>query len=96
MGDFLDKAKKLGAMAADKTSDVAEIGKYKAKIASQKAEIKDLEKQIGKRVYDQFKERDEDEPMDENLLDLCQSIDSAYDEITILEDKIENVKNDKD
>lgn len=95
MGDFFDKAKKLGEMAVDKTGDIAEIGKYKAKITSQKAEIKDLERQIGKYIYEQFKNRDDDEPMDENVLDFCQSIDSAYDEITILEDKIEKVKSEE-
>lgn len=42
MGDFFEKAKKLGEKAADMTGDAIEIGKYKAKIASRRSDIHDV------------------------------------------------------
>lgn len=98
--EFFEKAKEtaknLGSRAVDEASDLAEIGKYKTKIASQKSVIKDTRLQIGKYVYQKFKDSDEEEEIkDPQLLELCQTIDSAYDEITILEDKIERIKKDK-
>ncbi len=44
MGDLMNKAGKVAKYAADKTGDVVEIGRCKAKITSQKSEITDLQK----------------------------------------------------
>lgn len=92
MGDFLEKAKKLGNLAVDKTADIAEIGKFKAQITSQKAEIKGLEKKLGVSVYEGYKDDLEAVQLTEEMRSICQSIDAAYDAIAVLEEKIEKVK----
>ncbi len=94
MGDFLEKAKKLGNLTVDKTTDIAEIGKYKAQITSQKAEIKSLEKKLGVSVYEGYKDDLEAVALTEEMRSICQSIDAAYDAIAVLEEKIEKVKDE--
>ncbi|MGI6722551.1 MAG: hypothetical protein ACOX4I_08515 [Anaerovoracaceae bacterium] len=92
MSKFLDKAKELGSKAADQAGDLAEIGKYKTKIAGQKSEIKDNEIELGKYIFQQFKDGEMENVLDEQVIDLCNRISSCYDEIEILEEKIEKVK----
>lgn len=65
---------------------------YEKKIAESKEEIQNFKKQIGKYCYTQFKNREDDSEIDPEVLDLCQSIDATYDEITILENKLEKLK----
>ena len=96
---FFEKAKEFGAKAADQAGDLAEIGKLKAKIAKKKGDIKDLYRDLGKYVYETAKETEADEertlPIDK-INDYISAIDGSFDEITILEDKIEKVKNDEE
>ena len=95
MSDFFEKAKKFGSIAVDKTASAAEITKNKAKIASQKSDIKDLERRIGALVYEAHKEAEEGEiQITEEIAGLCQSIDAAQDAIAILQEKIEKAKED--
>lgn len=101
MSDFMDKAKDLASEALDKTGDIVEVGKLKAKIASKKNEIEKLEKQMGLYMYELYKENDGSlEPEDEGrpkkiyaeLRDMCRQIDGTYDEIALLESKIDAYK----
>ncbi len=92
MSEFSSKVKKVGTDVIDKAGEMVELGKYKARISSQRSEIEKLQKQIGKYVYDQFKEGSEETFFDPEIIDTCQAIDATYDEIAILEDKIDKIK----
>ena len=90
MGDFFEKAKKLGGKAADATGDAIEIGKCKAKISSRKSDIHDVEKKIGKYYYDYLRGNIDNEEVEA----YCKEIDKLNIQIKELEDKIEEAKND--
>ena len=101
MADFIDKAMGLAGEALDKTGEMVEIGKLKAKIATKKNDIEKYEKQIGLYMYDLYKDNDgsfelnEDEESSHDLSvirDICRQIDGAYDEIALLESKIDRFK----
>ena len=92
MSDIMDKAMGFATEALDKTGEMVEIGKFKAKIASKKSEIEKMQKNMGTYFYELYKETEEPEEMDPEILDMCRQIDAFYDEITILEDKMEKVK----
>ena len=95
MSDFLNMAKGFAADALDKAGDAAEVGKYKAKIAARKAEIEKIERQMGLYIYLTYSEHEDDEEEgitpDPKLRDMCKQIDAVYDEIALLENKIDNV-----
>ncbi len=96
MSDLTDRVKKFGTDAISKAGDVIDTGKYKAKIAREQAEIEKLEQQIGKHIYEKFKENEEDEvEYDQEVMDTCAAIDATYDEIALLETKIEELKSDE-
>ena len=92
MGDIQDKMKKVGFGMKDKAGEMYEVSKYKARILSQKNEIEKLQMQIGKYVYDLYKDDNESELFDEEIIDSCHAIDATYDEIAILENKIDTLK----
>ncbi|MDD4366300.1 MAG: hypothetical protein PHV38_01330 [Eubacteriales bacterium] len=92
MGDFMNKAGKVAKYAADKTGDVVEIGRCKAKITSRKSEITDLQKKIGAYYYDAYRATGETDPKVEDHL---KAIEEAEKKIEELEESIKNVKNDK-
>ncbi len=54
MGDFFDKAKKLGAKAYDQAEDALEVGRYKAKISSKKGDMEESYKKIGQYLYEKY------------------------------------------
>lgn len=93
MSDFLDKAKIIGAKAYSQAGDALEVGKYKAKIISKKAEIDKVYMEIGRFVYDKY--ADNDDGIDQEIIDKCSMIDSMFDEIIVMEEKIESVKHDE-
>jgi hypothetical protein len=92
MSEITSKVKKVGSEVIDKAGEMVELGKYKARISSQKSEIEKLQRQIGKYVYDLYKEENEGEFFDSEILDTCHAIDATYDEIAILENKIDMIK----
>ena len=101
MTDLIDKAMGLAGEALDKTGDIVEIGKLKAKIASKKNDIEKYENQIGLYMYDLYKDNDGSFELDEYdgpnhdlsvIRDICRQIDGAYDEIALLESKIDRFK----
>lgn len=101
MTDLIDKAMGLAGEALDKTGDIVEIGKLKAKIASKKNDIEKYENQIGLYMYDLYKDNDGSFELDEYdgpnhdlsvIGDICRQIDGAYDEIALLESKIDRFK----
>lgn len=94
MSEISNKVRKVGSGVLDKAGDMMEVGKYKARISSQKAEIEKLQKQIGKYVYDRYRDDDEAEWFDPEILDTCHAIDATYDEIAILENKIDEIRNE--
>ncbi|MGI6736447.1 MAG: hypothetical protein ACOX41_03940 [Anaerovoracaceae bacterium] len=97
MAKVIDKAVEIGEKALDKAGDAAEIGKYKARIAGQKSEIRSAEAKIGHYVYDQYREQDEEQlTVDETLEDYFHTLDACYDEIAILQSKISKIKADED
>ena len=92
MSEITSKVRKVGSEVIDKAGEMVELGKYKARISSQKSEIEKLQRQIGKYVYDLYKEENESEFFDSEILDTCHAIDATYDEIAILENKIDMIK----
>lgn len=96
MGDFMDKAMGFATEALDKTGEMVELGKFKAKIAAKNSEIEKMQKSMGQYFYELYKEQEDPEEMDPEILDMCRQIDATYDEIAILEEKMEKVKQEKE
>lgn len=93
MSDYMDKAKKMGAYAADKVGDAAKIGKYKASIASQKSEINDNKRKIGEYCYSKYVAGEE---LDATIQDFCHIIEDCNDTISKYEVKIAKVRAGED
>ncbi len=91
MGDFFDKAKKMAGMAADKTGDVVEMGKYKAKIASLKSDVNSAEKKIGRYFYEKYQD---DENVDSEVIEYIKEITSKEEEINEMEETIQKIKDE--
>ena len=91
MGDFFDKAKKMAGIAAEKTGDVVEMGKQKAKIMSLKSDIGDAEKKIGRLFYERLRE---DETVDGEIADLIREITEKEAQFDDLEDSIQKIKDE--
>ena len=89
MGDFFEKAKKMAGVAAEKTGDVVEMGKQKAKTMSLKSDIGDAEKKIGRLFYERLRE---DETVDGEIADLIREITEKEAQIEELEDSIQKIK----
>jgi len=89
MGDFFDKAKKMAGMAADKTGDVFEMGKHKAKIVSLKSDINNAEKKIGRYFYEKYRD---DENADPDVMEFIKEITSKEAEIVEMEEEIQKIK----
>jgi len=89
MGDFFDKAKKMAGIAAEKTGDVVEMGKQKAKIMSLKSDIGDAEKKIGRHFYETLRD---DETVEGEIADLMKEITEKEAQIEELEDSIQKIK----
>ncbi len=93
MQDFLSKAgkaaKNTAGKAADKASDLVEVGKLKAKINSAKSRVSALEQKMGHYYFEQY--------MDGMAVDavvgaMCEEIKLQLDDIRLLEMKIQDVK----
>jgi hypothetical protein len=91
MGDFFDKAKKMAGMAADKTGDVVEMGKYKAKIASLKSDVNSAEKKIGRYFYEKYQD---DENADSEIIEYIKEITTKEEEINEMEETIQKIKDE--
>ena len=95
MSDFFNKARekamKVGSFAADKAGSAAEIGKYKAKIAGQKNDISSAEKELGKIV---FRDYEEGNNQSAEMLELCEKIKAARDTISQYEEEIDKIKSE--
>lgn len=89
MGDFFDKAKKMAGIAAEKTGDVVEMGKQKAKIMSLKSDVGDAEKKIGRHFYEKLRD---DETVEGEIADLMKEITDKEAQIAELEDSIQKIK----
>jgi predicted nucleic acid-binding Zn-ribbon protein len=89
MGDFFDKAKKVAGIAAEKTGDVVEMGKQKAKIMSLKSDVGDAEKKIGRLFYEKLRS---DESVEGEIADLIREITDKEAQIEELEDSIQKIK----
>lgn len=89
MGDFFDKAKKMAGIAAEKTGDMVEMGKQKAKIMSLKSDVGDAEKKLGRIYYGQLRDAAETDP---EIAALVQEITDKEAQIEQLEDDIQKIK----
>lgn len=93
MQDFLSKAgkaaKNTAEKAADKASDLVEVGKLKAKISSAKSEIATLEKKVGHYYFEQYMDG---MVVDAVIGELCEEIKQQMDEIRTLEMRIQDMK----
>lgn len=92
MADFLDKVKKVGAYAADKTGDAVEIGVARGKITARKSDIADVERKIGKYFYNKYLE--DGVASDDAVAEHFRKIDSLNREIAELEAQIFTTKNE--
>lgn len=76
-----------GKEAADKAKDLAEIVKLKSKIASSEEVIKKNYLEIGKLYYEEYKDV-QDAPFEKQ----CQAIQAAQNDITDLQNQINEIK----
>jgi hypothetical protein len=93
MSDFLEKAKTLGARAAEGAKDAGEIGKYKVSMQSKKGDINDEMAEIGKYMYSKYQEEGEDS-IDAPVIEHAKKIDELNQAIQELQAKIDAVKED--
>jgi len=91
MGDFFDKAKKMANMAADKTGDVVEMGKHKAKVVSLRSDINNAEKKIGRYFFEKYRD---DEDVDADVAEYITEIVQKEAEIEELEEMIQKIKDE--
>lgn len=82
-------AKDTAEKAADKTSELVEVGKLKSQISAAKIEINTAKKQIGEYYYKQYASESE---LPEAVVELCKTIREQELIIDELEAKIELVK----
>lgn len=89
MREFLSKAgtiaKDTAGLAADKTGEVVEIAKVKAKIHSAKTEIKNNQRQIGEFYFNQYLAGGK---VDKNVHGFCDEIQNQLDLIDELEEQL--------
>ena len=93
MQDLFNKVGKLAKdtaeKAADKTTELVEVGKLKSQISTAKTEINTAKKQIGDYYYGQFTVEAD---LPEQIAELCKKIKEQESLIEELENKIELVK----
>lgn len=96
--EFFDKLTKKATEtykgAAEKTSKLAKETKLKMKISDNKSKIDDLYKEIGKKVYQKHKTKDDNCVKNQIEEELAQ-IDSLSQEIDSLHDQILELSNEK-
>jgi hypothetical protein len=85
---FLDKLSDIGKSVAQKSGEIAESSKLAMNIKKKERDIKTIKFQIGKYVYEQYKNG---QPVDEKITEFCNTIDAAYEEITALEAERESI-----
>ncbi|CDI48088.1 hypothetical protein [Clostridium tetani] len=74
---------------AQKSSEFVEISKLNLNISSEKNNIEELYREIGRVVYSKY---ENGEIIDKDLEDSCQQLGESYNKIMELEDKIDNIK----
>jgi predicted RNA-binding protein with RPS1 domain len=85
---ILDKLSDIGKSVAQKSGEIAESSKLTMSIKKKEKEIKSLKFEIGKYIYQQYKNSQE---YDEKIQQFCADIDAAYEEISNLESERESV-----
>ncbi|MDR3258460.1 MAG: zinc ribbon domain-containing protein [Fusobacteriaceae bacterium] len=85
------KIKELGRGLGEKITDIIEINKLTIKISGKKSEISKLKTKLGEVVYDKFKEGNN---FDEESNEILNTIKSAEEEITELQNRIAALKTD--
>ncbi len=86
---FLDKLKEKSAIALDKAKDAGEIGKLKLQIESAKGDIRDLYKEVGQKLVEDYPEL-----LAEKFPDASAKLAAAREKIENLKAQIEAVKAD--
>lgn len=79
---------KFGKSIAQKVGEFTESSKISANIRRKEKEIRSGKFNIGKLVYEQYKNGS---PFDESIVEICKQIDSAYSDISKLETEKESV-----
>ncbi|WP_442601522.1 zinc ribbon domain-containing protein [Paenibacillus sp. KN14-4R] len=92
---FFGKVKEGAAKAAEKAKETVELTRLSAQISSKKKEIDKLNQSIGETVFQAYLSEDflSSEP---SVIALCRQITDVNQEITALEQKIKELKNEKD
>ena len=85
---FLEKLSDIGKSVAQKSGEIAESSKLMMNIKKKEKDIKKLKQDIGKYVYQQYKNGN---AFDEKISALCSNIDTIYDEIADLEAERESI-----
>ena len=85
---FLDKLSDIGKSVAQKSGEIAESSKLMMNIKKKEKDIRTLKFEIGKYVYQQYKNG---HVFDEKIESLCSDIDAAYTDIANLEAERESV-----
>ena len=85
---FLDKLSDIGKSVAQKSGEIAESSKLMMNIKKKEKDIRTLKFEIGKYVYQQYKNG---QVFDEKIESLCSDIDAAYTDIANLEAERESV-----
>ncbi|MNQ96958.1 hypothetical protein D3C85_1125820 [compost metagenome] len=92
---FFDKVKQGASEAAKKAQQTVEITKFKTQISLKEREIDKIYKLIGESVYTSYLSGDYTR-VEDNVKDYCLGIAQINQEITDLEQKITEVRNEKE
>ncbi|MDR1017567.1 MAG: hypothetical protein LBM02_02565 [Lachnospiraceae bacterium] len=87
--DFADMVKGKALDVSDKVSDTVEVQKKKYKISSLSRQTDKDFQEIGKLVYEKFKNN---EITDDSLITICEGIEDRDNEISEIEEEIEEIK----
>ena len=82
------KSGEIGKSVAQKTGEIAESSKLAMDIKKKEKDIRTLQFEIGKYVYQQYKN---DQSFDEKIMAFCNDIDSAYEEIEGMENERQTI-----
>ena len=91
MGGFFKKVGDTAAKAKKSVDDSMEISKFQKQISEQEGAIRSAYQKIGELVYKNKK--DPEVPVDDEILEFCNTIDACLQNIETAKDKILDVKN---
>jgi len=91
---FFGKMRESAAKAAEKAKETVEITRLSGQISAKKKDVERLQQQIGEAVYQAYMAGDS-ASSEAGVVSLCEQITEKFQEISAVEHKIKEIKNEK-